>query len=44
MLLSVQINEPPAPGSDIGRIKKVMGDRRVFDRMAPGPFREIPPP
>jgi hypothetical protein len=41
--LSIDINEPPAPASRTGRIKKVMGDRRAFDRMAPGPSGEIFP-
>jgi hypothetical protein len=41
--LSIDINEPPAPASGTGRIKKVMGDRRAFDRMAPGPSGEILP-
>jgi hypothetical protein len=41
--LSVQINELPAPASGTDCIKKVMGDRRAFDRMAPGPSGEIPP-
>jgi len=41
--LSIDINEPPAPASWTGRIKKVMGDRRAFDGMAPAPSGEIPP-
>jgi hypothetical protein len=41
--LSIDINEPPAPASRTGRIKKVMGDRRAFDGMAPAPSGEIPP-
>jgi hypothetical protein len=42
-LLSVQVNEPPAPASGACRIKKVMGDSRALDRMAPGPSGEILP-
>src|SRR5208283_1721717 len=40
-LLGVYIDEPPAPASGTGRIEKVMGDRRAFDRTAPGPSRDI---
>jgi hypothetical protein len=42
-LLSVQIDKPPAPASGTGRIEKVMGDRRAFDRTAPGPSGDIFP-
>ncbi len=42
-LLSVQINEPPAPVSVTGRIGKVLGDRRAFDRTAPGQSGDILP-
>ena len=42
-VLSVQINEASVPARETGRIGKVMGDCRAFDRRAPGPSREILP-
>jgi hypothetical protein len=42
-LLSVQINEMPAPARGTGRIRKVMSDRRFFNRSAPGPPRDVLP-
>jgi hypothetical protein len=42
-LLSVQINEMPAPARGTGRIRKVMSDRRFFNRSAPGPTRDVLP-
>jgi len=42
-LLSVQINETPAPARGTGRVKvkKVMSDRRFFNKSAPGPPRDV---
>src|SRR5579872_6647729 len=42
-VLRVHINEPAGPASGTARVKKVMGARVAFDRMAPGPSREILP-
>ena len=42
-LLSVQINESRARAGGTSRIGKVMGNRRAFDRRAPGPSGDILP-
>ncbi len=41
--LGVHIDDTPPPASGIGRIQKIVGDRRACDKMAPCPAGDVLP-